>query len=124
MEYMLLIYDDEARRVSASEDDKQAMYAAYGAYTRSIRESGNLLGGNALLPGSATTTVRVRSDETLVTDGPFAETKEQLGGYYHVTAENIDEAIELASRIPAARFGTIEIRPILEVPAPVPEPAR
>ena len=113
MEYMLLIYDDEARRVSASEDDKQAMYAAYGAYTRSIRESGNLLGGNALLPGSATTTVRVRSDETLVTDGPFAETKEQLGGYYLVDVGSIDEALEWAAKIPGAWHGSVEVRPVM-----------
>ena len=124
MEYLLLIYDDEAQRLSASEDDTQAMYAAYGAYSQSIRESGNMVGGNQLVPSSAGTTVRVRNGETLVTDGPFAETKEQLGGYYHVKAEDIDEAIELASRIPAARVGTIEVRPILEVPSPVAEPAR
>ena len=124
MEYLLLIYHDEAQGARASEADKQAMYAAYGAYTQSIRESGNMIGGNALLPSSAGTTVRVRSGETLVTDGPYAETKEQLAGYYHVTAENIDEAIELASRIPGARYGTIEVRPIMEVPAAVAEPAR
>ena len=124
MEYLLLIYDDEAQMANASEADTQAMYAAYGAYTQSIRESGNMIGGNQLVPSSAGTTVRVRNGQTLVTDGPYAETKEQLGGYYHVTAENIDEALELASRIPSARGGVIEVRPIVDVTAHVPEHAR
>jgi hypothetical protein len=113
VQYLLLIYGDEAARTDMPDDEAQEMITAYGAFTESIKESGNYLGGNALQPTSTATSVRVRSDEHLVTDGPFAETKEQLGGYYLVEASDADEAIALAARIPGARRGTVEVRPVM-----------
>jgi hypothetical protein len=112
MQYMCLIYGDENGRATASEDDRAQMMAAYGAFTESIRESGHMVGGDALHPASTATTVRVRDGETLVTDGPFAETKEQLGGYYLIEAKDADEAIAIAARIPGAQYGSIEVRPV------------
>ena len=113
MQYMCLIYGDEQTRLGMSEVDRNQMIVDYGAFTESIRQSGNMLAGDALQPTTTATTVRVRNGETLVTDGPFAETKEQLGGYYVVEAESIDEAIAHAAKIPSARYGTIEVRPIM-----------
>jgi hypothetical protein len=118
MQYMLLIYDDPSVWGSLSEDERGAVMGEYFAYTDAIRSTGNFVAGDALQPSTTATTVRVRDGETLVTDGPFAETKEQLGGYYLVEARDVDEAIELAGRIPSARMGTIEVRPVLAVPAP------
>jgi len=113
MKYALLIYNEE-RQNGASEEEQRKMMAEYSAYTEGIRESGHMLGGEALHPVAAATTVQVRNGETLVTDGPFAETKETLGGFYLVNAKDADEAIELAARIPGARDGKIEVRPIVE----------
>jgi hypothetical protein len=90
---------------------------AYAAFTEHARATGAYLGGEALEPTETATTVRVRDGQTLTTDGPFAETKEALGGYYLVDAKNLDEAIDLAARIPGAANGSIEIRPIWEIPA-------
>ena len=113
MQYMCLIYGDEnGRAATMSEEDKNAMFAAYGEFTESIRQSGHMVGGDALHPASTATTVRVRDGETLVTDGPFAETKEQLGGYYLIEAKDADEAIAIAARIPGAEYGSIEVRPV------------
>lgn len=106
MQYLLLIYQDEA-----TED--RSMYPAYMAFTESIKASGNYIGGNPLQPVSTATSVRVRGGKTAVTDGPFAETREQLGGYYLVEAANLDEATAMAARIPSATVGTIEVRPIM-----------
>jgi len=120
MQYMLLIYGDSSTRAdSLSEADRNAMYAAYGAFTEELRGKGAMVGGDALAPTSTATTVRVRDDETLITDGPFAETKEQLGGYYLVEAESLDEAIEWAAKIPGAKWGSIEVRPIVMTSAEV-----
>jgi len=93
--------------------ERQKMMADYGAFTQSIIKSGNFKAGDALQPTSTATTVRVRDGKTLTTDGPFAETREQLGGYYLVEAKDLDEALAIAARIPGARVGSIEVRPIM-----------
>ena len=113
MQYMLLIYDDEQLWERMSESERKAILDEYFQFSASIRESGNYVGSNALQPTGTATSVRVRGGETLVTDGPFAETKEQLGGYYLVEATDVDQAIQLAARIPSARFGTVEVRPVM-----------
>ncbi len=113
MRYLLLIYE-EPPAVMPSEAEQAAMMGEYNAFTDWLRESGQYLGGEALQPVSDATTVSVREGTRIVTDGPFAETKEHLGGYYLVDARDLDAAIDVAARIPGARFGKIEIRPILE----------
>jgi hypothetical protein len=116
MQYLLLIYDDESKSKSATQADQAAMMKEYGEFTASIVKTGNMKGGEALQPSSTATTVRLREGKTLTTDGPFAETREQLGGYYLVEAKDLDEAIKIAARIPSARSGSIEVRPILQLP--------
>jgi hypothetical protein len=116
MRYMLLIYGDEQAGARMSEADAAAQYEAYNAFTKDIVDRGLMQGGDALQPTSTATTVRVRNDETLTTDGPFAETKEQLGGFYVVDCKDLDEAISTAAKIPTARDGSIEVRPIMEFP--------
>jgi hypothetical protein len=113
MQYMCLIYDDENTWDALPEDERNAVFAEYGTFTQSIRDSGNYVAGDALQPTSTATTVRIRDGQTLVTDGPFAETKEQLGGYYLVEAKDVDEALKIAERIPSARYGSIEVRPVV-----------
>ena len=111
MQYLLLIYDDEKRWTKLSQAEQDAESSAFGAYSKEF--SGAIRGSNALLPTSMAKTVRVRDGKTLATDGPFAETKEQLGGYYLVEAATADEAIAMAAKIPWARYGSIEVRPIM-----------
>jgi len=113
MQYLCLIYDDETTWGTLPEDERNAVFNEYGAFTEAIKESGNYVAGDALQPTSTATTVRIRGGETLVTDGPFAETKEQLGGYYLVEAKDVDEALKIAERIPSARYGSIEVRPVV-----------
>jgi hypothetical protein len=113
MQYMCLIYDEEKTWGSMPEDERNTVFGEYGAFTEAIKESGNYVAGDALQPTSTATTVRIRGGETLVTDGPFAETKEQLGGYYLVEAKDVDEALKIAERIPSARYGAIEVRPVV-----------
>jgi hypothetical protein len=113
MQYLLLIYGNEAQWDTKSEADRNAMLAEFSEFTKSIAQSGHLRGGNELNVTSTATTVRVRDKKRVVTDGPFAETKEQLGGYYLVEAKDLDEAIGIAARIPSARMGSIEVRPII-----------
>ena len=113
MQYMCLIYGDERARLGMSDADRNQMIADYGSFTESIRQSGNMLAGDALEPTTTATTIRVRNGETLTTDGPFAETKEQLGGYYLIEAKDADEALAIAERIPGARHGAIEVRPVM-----------
>jgi hypothetical protein len=113
MQYLLLIYDEESTWAAMSDAERNAVYAEYGAYTNSLQESGALVGANQLQPTGTATTVRIRDDEQVVTDGPFAETKEALGGYYLIDVDSIDEALEWAAKIPSARYGTIEVRPIV-----------
>jgi hypothetical protein len=112
---MLLIYGNEGAQLSEAEQGQ--LFQEYGAYTQGLRDSGAFVGGDPLQPTSDATTVRVRNGEQLVTDGPFAETKEQLGGYYIVEAASLDEAIEHAAKIPGARKGSIEVRPVMAIPA-------
>jgi hypothetical protein len=116
MRYLLLIYGPEATE-EPPPDVQQAEMEAYDAFTREVKRRGLFHGGEALQPTATATTVRVRDGQTLTTDGPFAETKEALGGYYLVDAKDLDEAIELAAMIPGAARGSIEVRPIWEFPA-------
>ena len=113
MKYMLLIYENEAGFAALSEADRGAIYAEYRAFTEQIAASGNLIGGDELQPTATATTVHVEKGRTLTTDGPFAETREQLGGYYLVKAKDLDEAVALAARIPSARTGRVEVRPLM-----------
>ena len=119
MQYMLLIFDDERVWGELSEEERGRLYAEYGTFTNELREAGALLTADQLQPSTTATLVQVRDGETLTTDGPFAETKEQLGGYYLIEAESLDEAIEWAAKIPSARGGTIEVRPVAQLPAEV-----
>jgi hypothetical protein len=116
MRYLLLIYAPETAE-EPPEDVAKASHAAYGAFTADIKARGLFQAGEALTPTSTATTVRVVNGETVTTDGPFAETKEALGGFYLIEARDLDEAIEIAARIPAATEGSIEVRPIWELPA-------
>lgn len=116
MRYLLLIYTAEPNEPIPDREAGPEL-AAYGAFTRWTQENGSLRAGEALQPTSTATTVRVRDDRTITTDGPYAETKEQLGGFYLLDVANIDEAIEAASRIPGARHGAVEVRPIMELPS-------
>jgi hypothetical protein len=118
MQYLLLINDDEELWNRMSEAERNAMYAEYGAFSQEVRARGAYVGGAQLQPVATATTVRLRDGEQVVTDGPFAETKEQLGGFYLVDVESVDEALELAARIPSARTGSIEVRPLVPTPAP------
>jgi hypothetical protein len=113
MQYLLLIYSKEADWEKGTEADREAMLQEYMEFTKSITQSGHYKGGNELNVTSTATTVRVRDKKQVVTDGPFAETKEQLGGYYLIEAKNLDDAISIAARIPSARMGSIEVRPII-----------
>ena len=112
MQYLLMIYQNEAEYGKVDPAILQKVFEEYGTFTQSIVQSGNFKAGDRLQPTTTATTVRVRDGKTLTTDGPFAETREQLGGYYQVEAKDLDEAIEIAARIPSSKYGTIEIRPI------------
>jgi hypothetical protein len=113
MRYLLLIYQDEAARAKWSQEEVGAEYEAYNAFGAEAEKRG-LQSGLALLASNTATTVKVRNGKTLTTDGPFAETKEQLGGYYVLNCKDLDEAIEVAAKIPGAKYGSIEIRPVME----------
>jgi hypothetical protein len=115
MQYLLLIYESEKAWEAMPEDKRNAAFGEYMTFTQEIAKSGHLRGGNALQPVATATTIRVRDGKTLSTDGPFAETREQLGGYYLVEAKDLDEATRIAARIPSARWGQIEIRPIMVI---------
>lgn len=112
MQYLLLIYRNEAEEAKRSAPEVKALVAEYGTFTQSIIQSGNFKGGDRLHLSSTATTVRVRDGKTLTTDGPFAETHEQLVGYYMIDAKDIDTALAIGARIPGARFGSIEVRPV------------
>ena len=113
MQYLLMIYQSEAESGKVDAAARQKMTGEYGAFTQSIIQSGNFKAGDALQPTATATTVRVRDGKTLTTDGPFAETREQLAGYYLVEARDLDAALAIAARIPGAKVGSIEVRPIL-----------
>ena len=116
MRYMLLIYGDEKMWATMSPEEQKAEFEAYDSYGKWLAEKGFMRGGDALESTAAATSVRLRDGKVLSTDGPFAETKEQLGGFYQIECDHLDQAIEAASKIPAARGGTIEVRPIAEFP--------
>jgi hypothetical protein len=118
MRYLCLIYDEEKTVGKLPKGEMDKMMADYGAFTEGIKQSGHYLGGNALQPTNTASTVRVRNGKVATTDGPFAETKEQLGGYYLIDAKDLNDAIQTASRIPGARLGSIEVRPIMEFDRP------
>jgi hypothetical protein len=112
MKYLCLIYDAESTQDAMSPTDLGAFMGEYGTFTKDIIASGNMISGEELQPVHTATTVRVRNGKLSTTDGPFAETKEQLGGFYLIEARDLNEAIQIASRIPSARTGSIEVRPI------------
>ncbi|MEM7405470.1 MAG: YciI family protein [Pseudomonadota bacterium] len=113
MQYLLLIYSDEAAEPKPGTPEMEQHMQAYFTFTEEVRESGKMLGGEALEPVATATSVQVRDGKVTTTDGPFAETREQLGGFYMVDCDNLDEAIALAARIPSARLGTVEVRPVM-----------
>jgi hypothetical protein len=114
MKYLCLIYDDEQKMATMSKDEGEAFMGEYFAFTEGIKKSGHYLGGNALQPVNTATTVRTRGGKVSTTDGPFAETKEQLGGYYLIEARDLNDALQVAAKIPSAKLGTVEVRPIQE----------
>jgi hypothetical protein len=114
MKYMLLIYDNEQAWAKLNEPEQRKVYGEYMQFTEDIKASRNYLAGAQLHPIGTASSVRVRDGKELVTDGPFAETHEQLGGYYLIEAKNLDEATHIAARIPSARYGTVEVRPVVE----------
>ena len=117
MKYLCLFYDEEKKLNSMSMADGEAFMGEYFGFTEGIKKSGHYLGGNALQPVQTATTVRVRNGKMSTTDGPFAETQEQLGGYYLIEAKDLNDAIRVAAQIPSSRIGSIEVRPIMEFDA-------
>lgn len=116
MKYLLLIYENEKAWEAMPEEEQERILAEYGAFTQDIARSGNYVTGEPLQPTSTATTVRVRDGQPLCTDGPFAETREQLGGFYLVEAADLDQAVAVAARVPSARWGSIEVRPVMVLP--------
>jgi hypothetical protein len=114
MQYMLLIYGEEGTWEARSNAERETLHREYAQLSRDLRREDKLLGGEELQPVATATTVQVRAGDAVVTDGPFAETKETLGGFYLIEADSLDEAIEWAGRIPSARYGTIEVRPVVD----------
>ena len=115
MKYMLLIYGNEAALQQASQADRERITASYGAYTEALKKAGVILGGDRLRPSTSATTVRVTDGKTSVLNGPDAETREQLGGYYMIEAPDLDAALSWAARCPGASHGTMEVRPLWEM---------
>ena len=114
MRYLCLIYDEEKKWAAMSKEQADAVMGEYFAFTEDVKKSGHYVGGEALQPVSTATSVRVRGGKMSTTDGPFAETKEQLGGYYLINAKDLNDALQVASKIPGAKTGTVEVRPIQE----------
>jgi len=117
MKYMLLIHDDEKAWAKLTEAERGKIYAEYGQFGQSVKASGNYLAGAQLQPTTMATSVRVREGKRLVTDGPFAETREVLGGYYLIDVPDLDAAIDWAAKCPGAKYGSVEVRPIMEFDA-------
>lgn len=113
MQYLLAIYEAESNKTERGAEETATYMADYGTFTQSIIKSGHFLAGDGLQGVATATSVRVRAGDTQLTDGPFAETREALGGYYLIEADNLDVATEIASRIPTAKYGTIEVRPVM-----------
>lgn len=118
MRYLCLIYDEEKKIAAMSKTESDAFLGEYFAFSEDIKKSAHYLAGEALQPVQTATTVRIRSGKLSTTDGPFAETKEQLGGFYLIEAKDLNDAIGVASRIPSARLGSVEVRPIMEFDQP------
>ncbi len=118
MKYLCLIYQDETLRPRMPKAEADKIYGEYFAFTDDIKKSGHYVGGNPLQPTHTAATVRVRNGKVSITEGPFAETKEHLGGYFLVEAKDLNDAIQVASRIPGARLGSIEVRPVMEIKQP------
>jgi hypothetical protein len=114
MRYLCLIYDEEKKIATMSKGEQDAFMGEYFAFTEDIKKSGHYIGGEALQPVGTATTVRMRSGKMSATDGPFAETKEQLGGFYLINAKDLNDALQIAAKIPSSKTGTIEVRPIQE----------
>ena len=115
MKYMCLIYENEALTASRSDADQQAVMSGYMEFTNNVINAGVMVAGDPLLETNTATTVRVRDGNTTTTDGPFAETKEQLGGYYILDCKDLDEALGYAAQIPGAQYGCIEVRPVMDM---------
>jgi hypothetical protein len=115
MKYLLMIYTNEANGASATPEQQAAVMAEYNVFTQQLNEHKAYQGGEALMPTSTATTVRVRDGKRAITDGPFAETKEQLGGFYIIEAPDLNGAIEAATMCPGARLGSVELRPVMEM---------
>ncbi len=115
MQYILLIYENEAEAKGRNSEEKQRIYGEYMAFTGSVKESGQMRAGEPLESAATATTVRVKAGKTVRTDGPFAETREQLGGFYIVDVKDLDEAVAIAARIPTAKTGSVEVRPIMKL---------
>ena len=116
MQYMMLIYCEEAVWTELTQEEQAAVHAEYASLRKELETKGKFLGGNALQSVQSATSVRLRGGKRTITDGPFAETKDQLGGYFMVDAADLDEALDVAARLPSARYGTIEVRPIFTIP--------
>src|SRR5262245_5342871 len=114
MRYLCLIYDDEKKVGAMSQSESDKFMGEYFAFTDDIRKSGHMIHGEALQPVQTATTVRQRNGKVSTTDGPFAETKEQLGGFYLIEAKDLNEAIQVAARIPSVRIGSVEVRPVVD----------
>ncbi len=114
MKYLCLIYEDEKMWEKLPKEESDAIMGEYNTFTEDIGKSGHLVGGEALQPTATATTVRVRNGKVSTTDGPFAETKEQLGGYYLIEAKELNDAIQVAARIPSVRTGSVEVRPVID----------
>ena len=113
MKYLCLIYENEKAWEPMTKDQADAVFGEYYTFTEQYRQSGHIVAGEALQPTSTATTVRVRNGKVSTTDGPFAETKEQLGGFYMIEAKDLNEAIQISAKIPGARMGSVEVRPIM-----------
>ena len=113
MKYLCLIYDEEKKMATMSKADGDKFMGDYFAFTEGVKKSGHYIAGDALHPVHTATTVRIRNGKLSTTDGPFAETKEQLGGYYMIEAKDLNDAIQVASKIPSAKTGSIEVRPVM-----------
>lgn len=114
MRYLMLIYYDESEHPGDDSQEQEALWKQYNAFTKHVIEQGAYCGADALHPVATATTVRVRGGDALVTDGPYAETKEQLGGFYVIECDDLDEAIQIAAQCPGSQHGTVELRPVVE----------
>ncbi len=114
MQYLCLIYEAESLMAQRDDQENQQIMSDYFAFTDDIKTSGHFIGGEALMPTETATTVRIRDGQVATTDGPFAETKEQLGGFYFIEANSLEDAIDIAAKIPSAKYGSIEVRPVMK----------